>query len=292
MYSKTELKMLSDISRGHDTVPSLIESMGTTRAQTYKVLQSLRKKEILHTKKGNVVLERKTHVTLLMRTLRCSRSSYVPLSNSGLDILAELTAPRTVRELSEALNVHQTTISEKIREMSAISMVGKDGTKYYLNRKLWPELPELTHAYRSYEKNNDPRAVPGSRIHFTSKELVVFSSDSELESTKTAFSCYAEFGIDAEGATDYYCNLDKVLLKDVFLHSLYVISEDRDLWLRMLALIFYVKHKDELNDTEHKMRKEMDLVLTGTAMDGWLPLKEMNERAVMYGIELQPISAQ
>jgi predicted transcriptional regulator len=286
MYSKTELKMLSDIGRGHDTVPSLIASMGTTRAQVYKILSSLRKKEILHTKKGKVILERKTHVALLMRTLRNSMMSYVPLSGNGMDILTELTEPRTVKELSESLNIHQTTVSEKIRQLSSLSMIWKEGTKYYVNLKLWPDLPELIHAYRSYHRNNDPRAAPGSMIHHVSKDLVVFSNDSELENTKTAFSRYPEFGMDVGGVTEYYCDLEQVSLKDVFLHSLHVISDDKDWWLRMMALIFYVKYKDELKDTEHKMKDEMDVVLTGVRVKGWVPLSEMNERAVMYGVRL------
>jgi len=286
MYSKTELKMLSDISRGYDTVPSLIGSMGITRAQAYKVLRSLREKEILCTKKGSIVLERKTHVALLMRTLRSSRGSYVPLSNNGIDILAELNVPRTVKELSESLNIHQTTISEKIREMSALSMVRKEGTKYYVNQKIWPDLTELTHACHSYRRNNDGRAAPGSIIHMTSKDLVVFSNDSETGSTKTAFSRYTEYGIKVGLGTNYYCNLEQVSLEDIFIHSLHVISDNDDWWLRMMALIFYVKHKGELKDVDHRMKNEMDTVLTGTRVKGWVPLHEMNERAEMYGVTL------
>lgn len=287
MLSKTEMKMLSDISRGNSTVSSLITTEDITRSQIYSVLRSLREKQILHLDQGKITLENKTHIALLMKVLRSSYGSYGALSNNGMDILAELRTPRTVRELSERLGIHQTTVSEKIRELMRLSMIKKDEDRYSINRQLWPDLPELAEAYFSYVKNNDPRATPGSIIYFVSRDLVVFSNDSETGCTKTAFSLYTDFGIKITSATNYYCSLKyDVSLPDVFLHSLYVIAADKNWWLRMMALIFYAKFKEELKGIHHAIKDEMDAVLSGSKVDGWVPLDEMRERAEMYGVIL------
>ena len=287
MFSKSELKMLSDISRGNDTIGSLIETSEISWSQVYKTVRSLKKKEVLQAIGGKVFVENKTHVALLMNILRSSHDSYDTLSDRGLDILAELIVPHTIKELSESLEMHQTTVSRKLKDLCSLSMVRKENGKYFLNRKFWPELLELAEAYSSYKKNIDLRAIPGSKIYHSSDDLIVFSNNSEAEYKKTAFSKYTEFGIKIRDITYFYCDLDhEPSLQEVFLHSLYVISVDDDWSRKMIALIFYVKFKDELKGIDHEMKDEMDHVLLGSKVKGWAPLNEMQERADMYGVKL------
>ena len=155
MFSSSELKILSHIGNGSDTAPSLIEKTDLARSQVYKILNSLRKDEVLRRKSGKVILENKTHITILVNVLHASRE-YETLSNHGLDILAELTVPRSVRELSMSLNIHQTTVNENIRGMMSAGMVEKKGVKYSLNAELWPELKDLAISYSLYRKYNVP----------------------------------------------------------------------------------------------------------------------------------------
>jgi len=288
MFSNSELKMLSAVNKGSDTPSSLTEAENRTKAQIYKVLDSLRKKGTLRLDKGKIIIEDKTHTILLLNVLRRLHGSYEPVSNGGTEILAELaTAPRSVNELAERVGVDRTTVSRKIKNMESRSMVGKENGKYSINEGVWPDMGEFARSYSLYRKNNDPRAIRGSRVYYVSNDLIVFSNETAVDLTKTAFSKYAEFGIKMGLRTNYYCDLKRDLsVADVFLHSLYVISEDEDWWLRMMALIFYAKYKEELKGTKHKMKDEMDAVLAGSYVNGWVPLREMQERADMYGVEL------
>jgi len=288
MFSNSELKMLFDVSKGSDTSSSLMEMGNKTKAQIYKVLKSLREKEVLRLERGKVTVEDKTHLIILLNILRRLHGSYDPISNGGTEILAELaTSPRFVNELAERIGYDRTTVSRKIKKMESRSMVIKEGGKYSLNRQVWPDLEEFATSYSLYRKNNDPRVIRGSRVYYVSKDLIIFSNEAEADFIKTAFSRYTEFGIKIGLRTNYYCNLKRDLsVSDVFLHSLYVISDDKDWWLRMMALIFYAKHKDELKGVKHKMKEDMDAVLTGSDVKGWVPLREMQERAEMYGVIL------
>jgi len=288
MLSNSELKMLFDVSKGNDTPLSLTESGNRTKAQIYKILRPLREKEILRLDDGRVTIEDKTHIILLLNVLRRLHGSYGTISGDGMDIIAELaTAPRSIKELAERIGVDRSTVSRKINEMGSRSMVIAENGKYYLNRHVWPDLAEFAVSYSLYRKNNDPRAIRGSRVYYVSRELIIFSNDADADYTKTAFSRYAEFGIKMGLRTNYYCNLERDLsVSDVFLHSLYVISDSGDWWLRMMSLIFYVKFKEELKDVKHKMKEEMDAVLSGSVVNGWIPLREMQERADMYGVRL------
>ena len=155
MFSSSELKILSFIGKGSDTAPSLIERTDLARSQVYKILNSLRKDEVLHRKRGKVILENKTHITLLVSVLHTSYECEA-LSNHGLDILAELTVSRSVKELSQSLDIHQTTVNEKVREMMSAGMIDKRGVKYSLNAEQWPELKDLAISYSLYRKYNRP----------------------------------------------------------------------------------------------------------------------------------------
>jgi len=288
MFSNSELKILLDIGKGRDTAISLAEAEGRTKAQIYKTLRSLREKGVLRSERGKLTIEDKTHISLLINILRRLHGSYGPISNDGTEILAELAAsPRSIDELAYLIGTDRTTVSRKMKMMVSRSMVEKENGKYSMNLQVWPDLAEFALSYSLYRKNNDPRAIRGSKIYHVSKDLIIFSNESVSDRTRTAFSRYAEFGIRIGLRTNYYCDLkDDLSVSDVFIHSLHVISADEDWWLRMMALIFYVKHKDELNGIDHRMKDEMDIVLTGSRVEGWVPLREIQERAEMYDVRI------
>jgi len=168
-------------------------------------------------------------------------------------------------------------------------MLSKDGDKYVINDRIWPELRDLADRYADYSGSFDARVPPGSRIYHRSRSLVIFSDDRDLKYTKTAFSRFGEYGIKIYLLTRYYCTLPEPLtIRDVFLHTLEIIATDNEWRRRMMALIFYKKHRDELKDTDHPMKDEMELVLRTREgkVDGWVPLREMQERAGMYEVDL------
>jgi hypothetical protein len=130
----------------------------------------------------------------------------------------------------------------------------------------------------------------GSEIYHSSADLVVFSSNRTLNNRRTAFSKYGDFGMNIYPGTNYYCSSDSdPAIKDVFIHSLYVAEKDKSWRNKMLALIFFAMHKDELNNVMHPIVDDMRSVLNGIPVDGWVPLKEMNERAKMYGVDLHDL---
>jgi len=135
---------------------------------------------------------------------------------------------------------------------------------------------------------NDLRVPTGSILYYSSKAYAIFSIDKELEYTKTAFSLYSEMGVTLHHFTRYYCTLGSPLtIQDVFTHSLHIIGVDGDWRLKMMALIFYVKYRDELEGVEHPMKDTMNEILKGFRVKGWVPLREMQERADMYGVKLE-----
>ncbi|MDR0334851.1 MAG: helix-turn-helix domain-containing protein [Methanomassiliicoccaceae archaeon] len=290
MLSKNELRALSEISNGADNVRVLSGELDLSGPQTYKVVRALTEKEFANLRRGTVFIEKKTHIAILLDILNDSPDSYIVLSDSGLEIIKTLVGPRTVSEISSLTGLHQTTITRKIDRMRRMGMVKKEGTIYSINEELWPKMMELASSYDKYTKHIDPRVPLGSEVFHLSADLAVFSSKRALNNTKTAFSKYGDHGMAIYPGTNYYCNSDHELdIRDIFTHSLYVVENDKGWRSKMLALIFYVMHKSDLSDISHPVIDDMKAVLNGDRVDGWAPLKEMNERANVYGVDLYDI---
>jgi predicted transcriptional regulator len=287
MLSKNELRALSDISKGAVDVQTLSKVLGLSLPQTYKIVRSLDEKDFAVLEHGSLSIEKKTHIAILLVILKDSKDSYVVLSDSGLEIIKTLIEPRTVSGISSMTGLHQTTITRKIDLMRRMGMVRKEGSVYSINEELWPKIADLARSYKEYAKLTDPRVPFGSEIYHSSNDVAVFSSNKTLNNTMTAFSKYEDHGMKIHPGTNYYCSSDHELdIRDIFLHSLYVVDKERSWRNKMLALIFFVMHKHELDDVPHHIVNDMRTVLNGGGVEGWAPLEEMNERARMYGVNL------
>ncbi|MDR1954328.1 MAG: HTH domain-containing protein [Candidatus Methanoplasma sp.] len=289
MYSQSEMQMLSHIGSGAVTVPELSEAAKLSKVQVYRIIASLQEKKAIRLERGEIVFLDQPYMYTLTNIMHDAAASTILLAGNGLDIIREMREPRTAAEVAEKLDISQRTVSRAIRRMRDVSMLSKDGDRYTINDRIWPELKTLANRYADHSGSFDARVPLGSRIYFKSRSLVVFSDDRNLKYTKTAFSRISEYGVRVYLLTQYYCTLpEPITIRDIFLHCLEIISAEKEWRLRMFALIFYKKHRDELKNIDHPMREEMDLVLQTKVgkVNGWVPLKEMQERAEMYEVDL------
>jgi hypothetical protein len=282
------MDVLSSVANGFDRVPSISERIGKSVPQVYKDIASLSGKGAASLDRGRVGLCRGAFMARLADVLRNSDYARVALSGAGLDILAELRSPGTASSVSERLSMHRTCASKKISELAAIGMVAKSGRAYSINDAMWPFLRGMADSYADSESAEDPRAPPGSRIIYRCREYVLFEDMRDHDYPLTAFSRYGEFGISFYPGTRYYMSGGGgSSLEDVFAHSLRAISAGGSWRLRMMALILYAKHRGALSSVDHPVRAEMDAVLRGERVKGWVKLSEMQERADMYGVVLR-----
>lgn len=286
-YSRSELHLLSEYSRGTDGIKDLSVKLKISITQTYRVIESLRKKNVVVLKNGKIVNENRTHIILLLNILRNSEDAYIPLSDRGMEIMMMMKEPVTMREIACGTGLNVSTVSRKIRQMSGLSMIVRDGMKYSLNYKVWNELSDLFSETEKYERNVDPRVPNGCEIYHSDERLAMFSSVSDVPFTKTAFSVFDKFGIKMYLAINYYTTENTDITVDkAFLHSLWVISKYNDWKLKTMSLIFYVKNKKRLQNIRHPIKDEMDAIISGKEVKGWVPVKEMQERADMYGVKI------
>ncbi|MFA5452152.1 MAG: hypothetical protein WC248_01060 [Candidatus Methanomethylophilaceae archaeon] len=286
-YSRSELHLLSEYSRGTDGVEGLSVKLKVSVTQIYRIIESLRKKNVIILKNGKIVNENRTHIVLLLNILRDSEDAYIPLSDRGMEIMMVMKEPVTMKEIAYATRLNVSTVSRKIKQMFGRSMVIRDGMKYSLNNKVWNELSELCSETEKYENNIDFRVPNGCELYHSDERSAVFSSASDLPFTRTAFSVFEKFGIKVCLGTNYYTteNAD-IAVDEVFLHSLWVIFKDKDWKLKMMSMIFYVKNKEYLQNIRHPIKNEMDAIISGKEVKGWVSVEEMQGRAEMYGVTI------
>ena len=293
MYSQSEMRLLSHLIEGAATIEELSEAAGLSKVQIYRTVASLEEKKAVRLERGEIIFEEQPHLYTMTNIMHDAGAATTLLAGNGLDIIKEMREPRTAKEVAERLGISQRTVSRLIKRMRNVSMLSKDGDRYVINDRIWPELRPLANRYADYSASFDDRVPTGSKIYHRSKELVVFSNDRDLKHTRTAFSRFGEYGITIYNDTQYYCNIqDPLTVRDIMLHCLEIITVERNWRSRMMALIFYKKYRNELKDIDHPMKDEMEAVLltkTGK-VNGWVPLKEMQTRAEMYGVDMYDVT--
>ena len=286
MFTKTQLRVLISVSEGCDTHGKVSESTGISLTQAYRVVNDLRKMDLLSDAK-TLSIKRTPMSSSFTKLLQSVSDVYLPLSSNGAEILAALDEPKTVPEICERTGLELSRTYTKMRELHRRSMVTKQGRKYSVNGKVWPELIPFLEDYRRFLDVN-PEGIPVSAtVYHRGKDGILFHTSEPEGYGKTAFSVYGEYGIDilSEGS---YCRTGKKepTTDEVFLDSLYVISRTDDWRLKMFTLIFYCKNRDRITVPDLPVMRDIQKVLRGDRVEGWAPLSEMQERADIYGVEL------
>ncbi len=286
MFTINQLKVLKSVDDGCDTPSEVSKATGISIAQTYRIVNDLMKRDLIR-KDAKLSVSRNPLSVRLVRLLGSAPDVNRPLSSNGAEILASLDRPRTVREMCILYGFEPSRTYTKMNELLRRSMVVKGGSRYSVNDKVWPELVPFLEEYRRYLELN-PEDIPAAAVlYHNGKDDRVFRCSDPRGKELTAFSLYGEFGIDI--VTDgFYCHTrrEDPTPDSVFRDSLYVISKERNWRLNMFALIFYCKYRDRIAVPEMPVIDDFNKVLDGKTVDGWAPLKEMQERASMYGVVL------
>ncbi|MDY0237209.1 MAG: hypothetical protein RBR71_14385 [Gudongella sp.] len=253
--------------------------------ETVGSVRRLRDGRLVESRDGRLSRSSYPHSAVLSEVLVRSPDSVVPLSDSGLAVLCSLGDGGTVSDVIGSTGLSQPTVSRKIRQFRGLSMVRGEGGGYLINGSVWPEVAELARQYSLFLRFSDPELPPGSESYGLCRGRKVFSSPSDLPLSRTAFSVYDRYGIDFYPGLNYYCTGDgDVGPQEVFEHSLAVCPAGG--WrVRMMTLVFYLKFRGELEDGGGRAMSEIGRVLSGERVDGWVPLGEILERAVMYGVD-------
>jgi hypothetical protein len=287
-FSQTDLKILEQLAQGTTDIKTIAEHLQKSDKQIYASSQKLKTKNILDLFNGNLEPKKISHVTLLLHLLQKHPNLTTIISGSGLAILRHLITPKKVTDIVQDTGVSKTVVYDKIQQCLVISIVKQKGDNtYMINPDIWSDLREFLNALNIYDETTDPRVPANSTIYHKNNKEILFSNNSSLDATRTAFSAYEQYGLKLLLPTTYYYLPKKdISKKDVFIHSLYITEKEKDIRHLTYISLFYAKYKNELTDVKHPLLDNIKQILQGKHIEGYPSLEEIQEKADVYDIRL------
>lgn len=285
--SKTELKTISELGNGNQSVQGIAKALNISQSQVYRIAKNLSKKGILNLSDSTLQSEVKTHISMLLKLLAKAVNLSDPLSGTGIKIYATLTEPKTVAEISKQTGLHKTTVLKKINQGRKMSLLRIENRTYRINELIWPDAKEFFQEFKKYDNAIDPRAPINSIIYYKNEKEIVFSNKEELNAEKTAFSVYQKYGIGLLLITNYYYLPRRNLtITDIFRHTLYIIESEFDIRHIIFLALFYLKHRTSLPKIKNPILENLDKIFKGEKVTGYPTLAEIRSRAEVYNIKV------
>lgn len=242
---------------------------------------------------GSYVLSYKNPKVSLIKRLSERFDLAKLLLDSNELVFKSLSEPRNVVELIKLTNLSEVTVFRSLEDMMETGAVkGKDGLYRLANE----ELLQLSRIL--YEEDVRKKIEPYSDVLFDDGQVLISKVPLGRKGTGTltGFSLYSSYGMTIHPAYDYAYGIQKVTLEEVLVHSLLAAQNKLE---RTHCALFHA-----LNSTKMNLLKVRELVrrfkleriwfelqnyVRGLAynQDLFLPRKEFEERAGLYGIDVR-----
>ena len=286
--SKLELKVLEQIAKGNNDIPTIAQNLKRHKSGIYRIRQKLIDQGLLDKSLKELAPKKTTHITLLLQLLANHSNLTQNLSDSGFQIYTLLLTPKTISDLCRETGFKKSIIYNKINQGLTISaIIQKENHTYIINEKLWNDLRECLKEIKKFEETIDPRVPTNSTIYYKNTREIVFSNRADIDATPTGFSAYEQYNLKLLLPTHYYYLPNKVLSKkEVFLHSLYIAEKEQDIRYFIYIALFYAKYRKELTDVTHVLLGNIKQILQGKHIKGYPSYEEIKEKADVYDFRL------
>ncbi|MEI8364450.1 MAG: hypothetical protein WCF78_03260 [archaeon] len=288
--TKNELSCFLEIFSNKLTPKELSSKFKKSKYQIYRYISNLQKFGLI-TKLEHRYLEpsKSIHAIKLGLLLQKHPEIIHILSDSGLDVLSKLLIPLTINQLSLETKLKSITIYKIINNAKQMSIVRKEEKKYLINKLIWKDLYEFLNEYNTFNQTIDSRVPVSSKIYYSDKNEVIFSTLKELPNyKKTSFSVFVNYGLDLGSNTYYYTTKQKNTqnIDEVVLDTLKVLEKDMDYHDLIYLSLLYLKYKPKLKSITHPILENIKLILTGLKIDNYPSLIEIKEKAEQYNIKI------
>lgn len=274
-------------------------SAGGKRASEITIRRALKKlmdHHLLERSDGSYALSYKNPKALLMKRLSAGFDLAKILLDSNELVFKALSGPRTVTQLIRSTKLSEATVFRSVEDLMEAGAVRREDGLYKLATDELLQLSKML-----YEEDVRKRIEPYSELIFDDGEVMLSKVPSGRKGTSilTGFSLYSNYGITIHPAFDHYVyGLQQVGMEEVFVHSLLSTENKLD---RTHCALFYA-----LNSTKMNLMKVRELVRRFKLESIWfelqnyvrgltyrqdlfLPRKEFEERATLYGIDAKKL---
>ena len=292
----TAIQIIREVERGNNNPTSLMENVGIKKWQLNSHLKELNQAGILQ-KKDNKVKFLDGLKPNIIRELSKNYSLEKILRGSNEVVFSYLIEPISINEISLKTGLSQSTVYRSISDLESIGSIVKHGGGLYQVKESEGTLVMLANVFKNERINTyeeDAEIIYRDDYKILKKVIQGKVTDGE----PTGFSLFTEYGIEYHTNYNYYVKQKEPLtIQHVLMHAIYDSQKNTDKISLIIAIIFYLKHKDKMDVLElRKIAESLKIINVWLDVESYigyndlknptlfLPKEEFIDKANMYNI--------
>jgi len=272
----------------------LSQSLGLSYPAVASAARSLIVKGLCEREKSSIKIKPSAQMSLL-REISARYQVVKLLGGSKEAVLTALLSPSSPAEIAKRTGLAEQTIYRILREFKGMLAVSVEDGKYVVGDELLRDWLKL----RQMERRLTGEA--GVTLLYSNGFVIKMARKGvKVKGTPTAFSRFADFGVDYGAETrDFFVEPPAELsVEEVLVHALLVSQDAKD---ATMCAVFYLKNRGKIDAAKvgriAKRLGVLDLWLDLVALCRGLPLKhpekflpwdEFVEKAAIYDVRVQP----
>ena len=291
----TAIQIIKEVGRGNNNPDNLIQNIGIKEWQLNSHLKDLNQAGILQ-KENNEIKFLDGLKPATIRDLSKTYNLEKILRSSGEIIFSYLIEPISINEIYLKTGLSQSTIYRSISDLESSGAITKHGDLYQIKQSD-EKLVMLANILKT-ERTSMYEANAEIIYRDDYKTLKKVTRGKITDGEPTGFSLFTEYGIEYHTNYDYYVKQEEPLtIQHVLMHAIYDSQRNADKTSLIMAIIFYLKHKDKMDVLElRKIAESLKIINVWLDVESYirnndlknptlfLPKEEFIEKANIYDI--------
>ncbi len=242
----TSIKLLKSLVEGQKETNELMSLLGIKERRLAYITKNLVEEDYIE-KENTVIRLKETPKAILFRDITQVVDVEKLLRDSNEIILSNIDVNITVDQLIKKSGLSKTTTYRSISDLQSIGSVLKNEDVINIDESkeqlvLFTKLLK-TERERKYEDGN-------TEIIYNNNSTILRKTPSGkvAKGATTGFTLFSDYDIEYQTTHDYFCEQKNDLeIQDVLLHAVYSANYSKNKMELLIAIVFYVKHKDNMD---------------------------------------------
>ena len=249
----TSIKLLKSLVGGQKETGRLPDLLGIKERRLAYIVKNLTEEDYIE-KEGSTVRLKETPKATLFRDVAQTVDVEKLLRESNETVLSSMGENTTIDELIKKSGLSKATTYRSVSDLQSVGAITKEDDTIKIDESkerlvLFAKLLKTERETR-YEGGN-------TEIIYNDGSVTLRKTPSGkiAKGATTGFTLFSEYDIEYQTTHDYFCEQKEDLdMQDVLLHAVFAANYSKNKMELLMAVIFYVKHKDKMDILQLRKR--------------------------------------
>lgn len=241
----TSIAILKQVVSGIEDAKAILDSVSVKEWQFNAQMKDLSQQGLIH-REGDVVQLVDNAKSSLIKDLATKFDIEKILKSSNETIFSYLFEPTTINEIVRLSGLSIATVYRAISDFESVGLLVRDDDTIRLSDSD-DKLLLLSQILKTERENV---YEPNAEIIYrdSTKTLKKVAKGKVTDGQLTGFSLFTEYGIEYHTNHDYYIKQESPIdIQEMLIHAAYAAQRDSDKTAMIMAIIFYLKHKEKVD---------------------------------------------